>query len=198
MQWNQTYGGTGYDYAYSVVQTSDEGYALAGATASFGAGSSDFWLIKTDLSGNMQWNKTYGGSGDDESYSLAKTDDGGYAVVGYTSSFGAGNLDFWLVKTDSVGSMQWNQTYGGPENDIAYSVVQTRNGGYAIAGSTKSFGSGSSDFYLVKTADSGSTPTPPPTSSALPSTLYLGVAVAIVIVVVAVLVLGKARRRGRA
>ncbi len=191
MQWNKTYGGTGYDYAYSVVQTGDGGYALAGGTASLGAGSLDFWLIETDSAGNMQWNKTYGGAGDDESYSLAQTKDGGYALAGYTTSFGAGKADFWLVKADSAGNMQWNQTYGGTGNDIAYSVVQTRNGGYALAGSTTSYGSGSADFYSVKTAGTESNPAPTSTSI-----LYLlALVIIMVAVAIAILVLKKARRR---
>ena len=152
MQWNRNYGGTGVEIAYSVVQTSDGGYALAGITYSFTAGSWDFWLVKTDASGNMQWSKTYGGTGHDYAYSLVQTGDGGYAIAGYTNSFGAGGYDFWLVKTDASGNMQWSKTYGGPGVEIAYSVVQTSDGGYALAGYTNSFGAGSYDFWFVKVA----------------------------------------------
>ena len=149
MQWNKTYGGTSYDWAYALVQTSDGGYALAGRTASFGAGGDDFWLVKTDSAGNMQWNKTYGGTNDDMAFALVQTSDGGYALAGYTTSFGAGGLDFWLVKTDSAGNMQWNKTYGGTNNDMAFALVQTSDGGYALAGYTASLASGL-DFWLVK------------------------------------------------
>jgi hypothetical protein len=103
MQWNQTYGGTKTDEAYALVQASDGGYALAGLTNSFGAGNYDFWLVKTDASGAMQWSKTYGGTGDDEAYALVQASDGGYALAGLTNSLGAGNYDFWLVKTDAAG-----------------------------------------------------------------------------------------------
>ncbi len=153
--WSQTYGGSGDDEAYSLVQTRDGGYALAGYTNSFGAGSYDFWLIKTNSSGNMQWSQTYGGTGDDEAYSVVQSNDTGYAVAGSTDSYGAGETDAWLVKTDSSGNMQWNHTYGGRAQDGAYSVVQTIDGGYALAGYTNSFGAGSYDFWLVKTDSSG-------------------------------------------
>jgi len=150
MQWNKTYGGTTEDLAHSLVQTGDGGYALAGSTYSFGAVLSDFWLVKTDSTGGMQWNKTYGGASYDRAYSLVQTCDGGYALTGYTFSFGAGGGDFWLVKTDSAGNALWNRTYGGASNDRALSLVQTADGGIALAGYTNSFGAGSYDFWLVK------------------------------------------------
>jgi len=154
-QWNKTYGGTGTDFAYSVVQTGDGGYALAGETRSYGAGFADFWLVKTDSSGNMQWNKTYGGTGTDVAYSVVQTGDGGYALAGQTDSYGGGGMNFWLVKTDSSGNMQWNKTYVGTGLDEAYSMVQTGDGGYALAGDTTSYGPGDRDFWLVKTDSSG-------------------------------------------
>jgi len=157
MLWNKTYGGTDYDWASPVVQTADGGYALAGATTSFGAGGFDFWLVKTDSTGNMLWNRTYGGTGDDKAFALGPTSDGGYALAGYTVSFGAGSYDFWLVKTDAAGDMLWNKTYGGTGDDEADSLVQTTDGGYALAGETSSFGAGSYDFWLVKVA--GASPT---------------------------------------
>jgi len=101
--WSQTYGGTEKDGALSLVQTSDGGYAMAGSTCSFGAGEDDFWLIKTDEAGNMQWKQTYGGAGSDIASSLIETSDGGYAIAGYTFSDGAVNSDAWLVKTDEQG-----------------------------------------------------------------------------------------------
>jgi len=153
--WSQTYGGTSSDSAAAMVQTSDGGYAIAGYTESFGAGSYDFWLVKTDGYGNMEWNQTYGGAGIDHHRSLVETSDGGYALAGYTTSFGAGSADFWLVKTDGYGNMEWNQTYGEADYDRAYALVETSDGGYAIAGTTLSFGAGSWDFWLVKTDING-------------------------------------------
>jgi hypothetical protein len=153
--WNRTYGGTKDDEAYSLVQTGDGGYALAGQTNSSGAGGYDAWLVKTDANGNMLWNKTYGGTGWDGATSLVQTGDGGYALAGQTNSFGAGSNDFWLVKTDANGNMLWNKTYGGTGDDGAYSLVQTGDGGYALAGYTKSSGAGGYDAWLVKTDASG-------------------------------------------
>ncbi len=154
-EWNMTYGGTGGDEAFSVAQTIDGGYAIAGHTYSFGVGQSDFWLVKTDSTGHHQWNKTYGGASRDEARSMIQTSDGGYALAGYTNSLGAGNWDFWLVKTDSTGHHQWNKTYGGADADEAFSIIQTSDGGYAIAGYTKSPAIGQSDFWLVKTDSTG-------------------------------------------
>jgi hypothetical protein len=151
-QWNRTYGGKA---AYALVQTSDGGYAIAGAAPPFGSGYDDFWLVKTNSSGNAQWNQTYGGTSWDYACALVQTSDGGYALAGYTSSFGAGSFDFWLVKTDAYGNMQWNQTYGGTSDDRAYSVVQTGDGGYALPGETQSFGAGQTDVWLVRTDASG-------------------------------------------
>ncbi|UCE29017.1 MAG: hypothetical protein JSV85_07105 [Candidatus Bathyarchaeota archaeon] len=149
MQWNREYGGAGHDNAHSLVQTSDGGYAIAGLTRSYGAGDWDFWLVKTDSAGNVEWNQTYGGAGVDGAWSIVETGDGGYAIVGYTESYGAGNADFWLVKTDSAGNVEWNQTYGGTGVDEAYSLVATSDGGYALVGQ---IGGNSS---LVKVDSSG-------------------------------------------
>jgi hypothetical protein len=153
--WQQNYGGPNDDRAYSMVQTSDGGLALAGFTMSYGAGLLDFYLIKTDGSGNLSWNQTYGGAGSEVANSLVQTSDGGYALAGATESFGAGGSDFWLVKTDTNGNMMWNQTYGGTDFDGAQSVVQTSDGGFALAGRTDSFGAGHYDFWLVKTDANG-------------------------------------------
>jgi len=155
MTWSRTYGGIGNDNAWSMVQTSDGGYAIAGLTTSYGVGGYDFWLVKTDSSGNEQWNRTYGGTNDDVAYSVVQTSDGGYALGGYTRSYGAGPQDMWLVKTDSLGDAEWNKTYGGANPETAWSLVQTSDGGYALGGLTFSFGAGSSDFWLVRTDSSG-------------------------------------------
>jgi len=101
------------------------------------------------------WTRTYGGLGDDDAGSLIQTGDGGYAIAGGTNSSGAGDMDFWLVKTDSDGNAQWNKTYGTTGEDIVDSVVQTGDGGYAIAGGTYSYGAGGIDVWLVKTDPSG-------------------------------------------
>jgi hypothetical protein len=153
--WNHTYGGSGVDGAYCLIQASDGGYVIIGDTDSFGAGGRDFWLVKTDALGNHVWNHTYGGPVNDIGASVVQTSDGGYLMVGSTYSFGAGGSDFWLVKTDGAGNHQWNHTYGGIAPDQGTSVIQTPDGGYAAAGNTQSFGSGLEDMWLVKTDKQG-------------------------------------------
>jgi uncharacterized protein YuzE len=155
LQWAKTYGGTGDDLAYSVQQTSDGGYIMAGRTGSFGAGGGDIILIKTDANGNIIWAKTYGGTSGDEAYSVQQTSDGGYIVAGRTGSFGAGGGDIILIKTDANGNIIWAKTYGGTSGDEAYSVQQTSDGGYIMAGRTGSFGAGGGDIILIKTDANG-------------------------------------------
>jgi len=155
--WTRTYGGSASDQGYSVQQTTDSGYIIAGYTRSFGAGYEDVYLVKTDSYGDTLWTRSYGGSGDDQGYSVQQTSDGGYIIAGYTSSFGAGYRDFYLLKTDSSGDTLWTRTYGGSYTDVGHSVQQTSDGGYIIAGETTSFGAGSYDVYLVRTDSDGDT-----------------------------------------
>jgi PKD repeat protein/ribosomal protein L40E len=152
--WGATYGGAENEYAYSLIQTSDGGYAMAGYTSSYGAGGADFWLVKTDSSGNKLWDKTYGGTGSDYAYSLIQTSDGGYAMAGATLPI-AGTSNLWLVKTNSGGGQEILAEFGGSAADVGYSLVQTSDGGYALAGYTYSYGSGGADMYLVKTSAAG-------------------------------------------
>jgi len=155
--WTRTYGGSSDDGAYSVQQTTDGGYIVAGYTASFGAGNEDFYLAKTNSQGDTLWTRTYGGSDYDDASSVQQTADGGYVVAGSTYSFGAGSYDFYLVKTNGQGDTLWTRTYGGSDLDVAYSVQQTANGGYIVAGETRSFGARDADLYLVKTDSQGDT-----------------------------------------
>jgi hypothetical protein len=157
--WNKTFGGTGYDYGSCVQQTTDGGYIIAGTTDSFGAGNKDFWLIKTDGNGNKAWDKTYGGKDIDEAYSVQQTTDGGFIIAGYTMSFGAGFSDAWLIKTDGNGNKIWDRTFGRKYGDFAYSVHQTSNNGYIIAGGTGSFGDVNGDVLLIKTDSQGKSKT---------------------------------------
>jgi hypothetical protein len=150
--WNKTFGGSGNDGAYSVQQTSDGGYIVAGTTASYiyARNSGDVWLIKTDSSGNMAWNKTFDGSGNDWAYSVQQTSDGGYIVTGYTYSYEADDADVLLIKADSSGNMAWNKTFGGSDYEYGRSVQQTLDGGYIITGEISSYGAGMTDVWLIK------------------------------------------------
>jgi hypothetical protein len=158
-QWNKTYGGVGDEEAWSVVQASDGGYALAGYTNSYGVRNA--WLVKTDCSGNQQWNETYGGLIKSSFKSIVKTSDGGYALAGAINP-PYGGRDFWLVKIDSLGNEQWNRTYGNPDEEYAevkgiadaYCVVQTSDGGYALTGYITPY-NGKQNAWLVKTDSSG-------------------------------------------
>jgi hypothetical protein len=156
--WTKTYGGADGDYGFSVQQTSDGGYIIAGGTYSFGAGSEDVYLIKTNANGDTLWTKTYGDTGEDIGYSVQQTSDGGYIIAGGTSSFGAGNSDVYLIKTDTNGNTLWTKTYGRWTVDIGYSVQQTTDGGYIIAGlSQDELPPPESDVYIIKTDANGDT-----------------------------------------
>ncbi len=183
MQWNKTYGDVRVSSTgYSLIQTSDTGYAIGGFTESFNESKNtpyDFWLVKTDSNGEMQWNKTYGGVSEDIARSVVQTKDGGYALAGYTESTGAGTQDVWLVKTDSLGNMQWSQTFGETNTDVANSMILTKDGGFLLGGNTESFGLASAAFLLLKTDGAGlSTPgtSNPETSAWVPQPSSVAVA----------------------
>jgi uncharacterized delta-60 repeat protein len=147
--WQNSYGGIYYDDAASIQQTADGGYIVAGTTYSFGAQTGDFWLLKLNSGGSIAWQKTYGGSGDDEAYSVRQTSDGGYIVAGTTNSFGTPGYDAWVLKLNSAAGIVWSKTYGGSYFDIAYAIQNTSDGGYIVAGSTNSFDGGGYDHAWV-------------------------------------------------
>ena len=98
----------------------------------------------------VEWEKTFGGSSWDETYSVQQTNDGGYIIAGSTLSYGSGEWDVYLIRTDSDGNLEWQKTFGGSMWDEARSVQHTNDGGYVIAGVTWSYGSSYSDVYLIK------------------------------------------------
>ena len=153
--WDMTFGEAKGDIASSVQQTTDGGYILTGSTGSYGAGEADVWLIKTDSNGNKVWDMTFGGAEDDGTYSVQQTIDGGYILTGSTRSYGAGENDVWLIKTDSNGNEVWDITFGGAEDDSAWSLQQTTDGGYILAGRTVSYGAGAEDIWVIKNDSNG-------------------------------------------
>ncbi|NIM91925.1 MAG: hypothetical protein GTO17_13380 [Candidatus Aminicenantes bacterium] len=155
VEWENTYGGEGEDYAESIQRTNDGGFIVAGTTDSFGVAGFDFWVFKLDSNGGIVWQKTYGGSRGDYAHSVQQTDDGGYVVAGSTGSFGAGKVDFWILKLGPEGGIKWQKAYGGAEYDSAFSVDQTSDGGCIVAGKTKSFGVGGFDFLVLKLTSTG-------------------------------------------
>jgi parallel beta-helix repeat protein len=158
LEWSKTFGGSNEDRGYSVQQTSDGGYIITGYTArSVAPCDRNVWLIKTDPDGNMLWDRTFGGAGDDWGNSVKQTSDGGYIIVGGANSYEADywDIDLWLVKTDSNGNKQWSKTFGGSNRDNGYSVQQTSDRGFIIAGYTGSYGADKADVWLIKTDSNG-------------------------------------------
>ncbi len=172
-QWTKTLGGSSNDRPYTIHQTSDGGYILAGSTQSNDGdvsgnhGDIDGWIVKLNNNGAIEWQKAFGGSGWDEAWSVRQTTDGGYIVAGRSSSIDGdvtanhGALDFWVVKLDNVGTIQWQKSLGGSNEDIAYSIRQTADGGYIVAGETSSNNGdvsgnhGNIDFWIVKLTSIG-------------------------------------------
>ncbi len=147
VEWLKVFGGSKEDNALSVVETTDGGYAVAGYTSSIDgdiidktATDSDYWILKLTKDGSVSWSKTYGGSADDRAEKIIQTADGGYLLVGYSRSqdqdvsVNAGLQDYWVVKVNTTGEIQWEKSFGFPGIDRAFSVVQTKDKGYFITG----------------------------------------------------------------
>ena len=155
--WDRMMGSSYYDVGYSVEETNDGGFIVVGATKSTGSGKDSIWLIKTNSTGIELWSEIFGGEDSDVGYSVTETSDGGFILVGSTESFGNGLSDVWLIKTDLNGNSEWIKTFGGYGSDVGYSVTETSDGGFILVGSTESFGSGSSDLWMIKTDALGNT-----------------------------------------
>ncbi len=136
VQWVKVFGGSGFDVINSAANTLDGGIIMVGTTTSFGASLIDVFAIKTDAEGDLVWSKFYRMPGDDFGMSVRPTDDGGYAIAGYTNSFGAGNNDVLFMKINASGDIIWDKAFGGPFNDVALSMKYFNGGGFIIAGNT--------------------------------------------------------------
>ncbi len=142
--------GPSADYGQAVGSTSDGGSVVAGVTRSFGPGDNDIWLLKLTSGCDITWQFTYGGPDHDLAFDILQTSDEGFIVLGQTASYGAGGWDIWILKLDKNGQPEWEKTYGGTKSDYAHSIRQTRDGGYIVAGTTLSFGSGNADAWVFK------------------------------------------------
>ncbi len=157
VQWTKTYFGAGSDVGNWVEQTLDRGYIITGWTGSFGAGGYDVWLIKTDAGGDSIWSRTYGGTGYDYGFCVKQTADSGYIIAGFTTSFGAGGRDLYLIKTDPDGDTVWTRTYGQSYDDQGWGVEQTSDLGYVVVGHFGWFSPSRADLWLLKTSENGDT-----------------------------------------
>jgi len=161
IEWERIFGGSNYDASYAVQQASDGGYIIAGNTRSFGAGCMDAYLIKTDKNGYKKWEKTFGNISEDYFRAIEKTTEGGYIIAGtingYCGGWSSQDGDAYLVKINSSGTKLWEKNFGGSRGDYGYSVQQTSDGGYILAGGSHSYSYGGwcEDFYLIKTDNQG-------------------------------------------
>lgn len=155
LQWTKTFGITqNGSSAADLLETSDKGFILAGMTAKADNSGGDFYVIKTDSSGNMQWNRIYGGPNDNEAHSICQTHDGGFVIVGETQSFGPNGFNMYAVKIKSNGDTAWTKTFGGNSIDVAYGVSITKDSGFIIVGHSSSFWQNPTT-YLVKIDSTG-------------------------------------------
>ncbi len=155
LEWEKTFGGAGGESGFAARQTSDSGYIFIGSTGSYGVGYSSVYVIRTDKNGDSLWTNTYGGSSADFGYSVEVTADGGFIFVGATASYGNGETDAYLVKTDPFGNFEWDHAYGGADDDRGYSVQELTSGNFVLTGKTESFTS-NIEAYLIMTNPIGS------------------------------------------
>jgi hypothetical protein len=155
IMFQRTYGIGTYNEGRSVKQTLDGGYIIAGTVSDAGSGGPDVYLLKVDQFGNPQWNKLFGGSNIDRGYAVEQLSDSGYAVAGYTNSYGSGGYDGYLVRTDKNGDSLWTKTYGTANWDFIYSLKKTSDNGFVLAGNSYGNLSGSSEAWVLKADSSG-------------------------------------------
>ena len=158
IEWEKTFETSIYEGGAtpgaSLINTSDGGFLLVGSILQESSGNTDLKVIKTDSTGDQEWTKTFGGpQGDGGDTNVAvQTNDGGYAISGYTYSFGAGSGDYWLLKLNASGTLEWNKTYGGPDFEASYSMIETADEGFGLLGNTES---NNIDMWFVKTNSTG-------------------------------------------
>ncbi|MBC7485832.1 MAG: T9SS type A sorting domain-containing protein [Cytophagaceae bacterium] len=146
----RSYGGTNDDLANSLLSLGNNGYLIFGTTSNFNSERTDLTLLRINSDGTTQWANRYGGDQNETAEHVELTSDGGFILLANTTSFGAGNSDLLVIKTDQNGQVEWSRTFGGLSDDFSACVKQVQTGGYIIAGRTQSFGQGGDDAYLVR------------------------------------------------
>lgn len=154
-EWAKTVGGNKNDECYSIQPVNRNEYILVGYTESFGAGGKDVWVIVIDDTGDKNWGRVYGGNQDDVGYSIFKTFDAGFIICGYTESFDVKNKDIWIIRLDKYRDKRWTKKFGGEKDDVGYSILQTPDEDYIIAGYTESYGAGGKDVWIIKLDKNG-------------------------------------------
>lgn len=156
IQWTKTIGGPDWDFGYGIELTSDSGFIICGKSYSFTNGGSDAYIVKTNSTGEIQWEKHYGGPEDESANGIIRDRDNNYAIIGQTRSYGAGDDDIWILKIDENGDTLWTRTYGISLFDAGYAIDTTLDGNYVTNGTTKSFSTDStSDMIVIKTNSNG-------------------------------------------
>lgn len=155
VKFQTSFGGYNNDIGKSIIALPDSGFIMVGYTSSTGIGGYDVFLIKADKNGTLEWQKTIGGADWDFAHSIKQTSDGGFIIAGTTYSFGYGNADGYIIKTDANGNVQWSKTYGGKKDDEFKSVIETMDGNYALAGYTKSYADSLGDAWIFKINQNG-------------------------------------------
>ncbi len=155
--WTQIIGGAGYEELDNIKSVSDGGFVSVGVTSSYGAGSSDVYLIRTDADGNLIWTNAYGGIGQDAGSAVEPTSDGGFIIAGYSSLAPIPEYDTYLIRTDAQGDTLWTKRYDGAGTDAGWDVQQVQDNGFVIVGSTNSIPPDSADLWVFRTDDNGDT-----------------------------------------
>lgn len=154
-EWEKTYGGSNWDFAYSIDTASDGGYIITGGTYSFGKGNEDMYLVKINSIGDTLWTKTYGGINEDEGRSVKNTSDGGYIFTGFTKSMGNTSGDIYTIKTNNVGDTLWTNTFGGSLENYGYDVLESNTGEYIIGGKTNATGGLNFNGIILRLSSTG-------------------------------------------
>jgi hypothetical protein len=149
------YGGASSDQCMGIANAPEGGFMLVGSTWSFGAGSSDGWIVRTNSEGDSLWSKTYGASSYERFTSIISTRDGGFAIAGYTTGNEMGNYGFWLVRLNADGDSLWSHVYGGGPNDFCHTVVEMDNGDFMLGGFTRRYRAGGDAFMLIRVSSNG-------------------------------------------